>query len=84
MATQSLLHPRVYARPISSARVARKMRLHVRKDFLAIRLMLAAGLLIPALMAFHMLPASFPLLGIALGLLAVGGVMWLIRAGEVA
>ncbi len=84
MATPSLIQARLFARPASRARFAAKLHLNVRKDFLVIRLMLSVGLLIPALMAFHFIPGSFLLIGIALALLGGGGVGWLIRCGEVA
>ncbi len=84
MASQSLIQARLFTRPVSRARFSLKPRLNVRKDMLVIRLMLSVGLLIPALMAFHFIPASFLLSGTALALLAGGGVGWLIRCGEVA
>ncbi len=83
MTAQSIIQSRVYSRPVARLN-ARKARLNVRMDLLVVRLMIAFGLGLPALMVFHIIPASFPLIGIALGLLFVGGTMGLIRCGEVA
>ncbi len=84
MTAQSVIQSRVYSRPAARLREAIKIRPIVRKDLLVTRLMIAAGLGIPALMVFHILSPSFVLIGVALGLMAVGGVMALIRCGEVA
>ncbi len=83
MTAQSIIQSRVYSRPIARPHAA-KVRLNVRLDLLVVRLMIAAGLGLPALMVFHILPASFLLIGIALGLIFVGGAMAFIRCGEVA
>lgn len=84
MATQSLTHARLLVRPVSRTRLAHGLHLHIRKDILVIRLLLTVGFLIPGFMAFHFIPASFALLGIAFAMIAAGGVGWLIRCGEVA
>ncbi len=84
MATQSLTHARLYSPAVARPRLARNLKLRIRKDYLVIRLLVAAGLTIPALMAVHFIPASFVLLGVALAFVAVGGVLWLVRCGEVA
>ena len=84
MTAQSVVQSTLYSRTVASAQDTRRFRLRVRKDLLVIRLMIAAGLCMPALMVAHVIPASFVLVGIAFGLIAVGGVMALIRCGEVA
>ncbi len=84
MATQSLIHARLYTRPVSQARRAPRLRLRIRTDLLVVRLVLAAGLLIPVMMVCDVLPASLPLAGIAIAMIVSGGVGWLIRLGEVA
>ncbi len=84
MTAQSVIQSSVYSRPAARLRQAAKVRINVRMDLLVVRLMIAAGLGISALMVFHMLPASFLLMGISFGLIAVGGVMAFIRCGEVA
>ncbi len=84
MTAQSLVRTTLYSRPIARVRQASRLRLRIRMDLLAARLMLAVGLGIPALMVFQVLPASFLLLGIGFGLIAAGGVLALIRCGEVA
>lgn len=84
MTAQSVIQSRVYSRPAARLKRATHFRLNVRLDLLIVRLMIVAGLGIPALMVFRLLSASFVLIGIALALLAVGGVMGLIRCGEVA
>ncbi len=84
MATQSLIQSRLVARPVARPRPAFKLHLNIRKDFLVIRLLLVVGVLIPALMVWHVIPASLSLVFVALGLLGAGGIGWLIRCGEVA
>ncbi len=84
MTAQSIIQSRVYSRPVARLGKARKFRLNVRMDLLVARLMLVAGLGIPAFMAFHVLSPSLVLIGVALGLIGAGGVMALIRCGEVA
>ena len=84
MATQSFIQARLLTRPVSPARVILKVHINLRADYLIIRLLLSLGLLIPALMVFRFIPGNFLLCGIALGMLAAGGVGWLIRCGEVA
>jgi hypothetical protein len=83
MTAQSVIQSNVYSRPAASLQAA-KVRVNVRMDLLVIRLMIAVGLALPALMISHVLPASFLLIGIAFGLIVVGGVMAFIRCGEVA
>ncbi len=84
MTAQSLIRTRLYSRSITQVRQAPRLRLRFRMDLLAARLMLAVGLGIPALMVFQVLSASYLLLGIGFGLIAAGGVLALIRCGEVA
>ncbi len=84
VATQSLIQSRLVARPVARPRVAFKLHLNIRTDFLVIRLLLVVGFLIPALMVWHVIPASLPLVFIALGLLGAAGIGWLIRCGEIA
>ncbi len=84
MATRPFIQARLLTRPVSPGRVILNLHLNIRADYLIIRLLLSVGLLIPALMAFHFIPGNFLLCGIALGMLAAGGVGWLIRCGEVA
>ncbi len=85
MATQSLFRTSSIEGPISRPRVAFKLHLHrnIRTDLLVTRLLLVAGFLIPALMAWGVLPASLLLIFIAIALIMAGGVGWLIRWGEI-
>jgi hypothetical protein len=84
MTARSLNNTRLYIRPISLPRLFRNINLNIRKDLLVSRIMVAAGLFIPALMVFKIISSSFFLLTFAFALTFVGGVMWLIRCGEVA
>ncbi len=88
MATQSLIQSRLVACPVARPRVARRfhlrIQLNIRRDYLLIRLLFVVGFLIPALMVWHVIPASLPLVFIALGLIGAGGIGWLIRCGEIA
>ncbi len=84
MTAQSAIQSSLYSRPVARPREATKIRLIIRKDLLVARLMIAVGLGIPALMVFHVLSPSFALIGVALGLIAAGGITALIRCGEVA
>ncbi len=84
MTAHSLVQSSLYSRPVAKARQAARIRLKVRMDLLVARLMIVAGLSIPALMVFHLLSTSLMLIGVALGLIFVGGVLALIRCGEVA
>ncbi len=84
MTAQSVTQSSLYSRAAARQREATKFRLNVRMDLLVARLMVAVGLGLPALMVFHVLPASLVLLGIGLGLIMAGGIVALIRCGEVA
>ncbi len=84
MATQPLVDTRFYNRSVSVPRVSLNIRLDVRWDLVIVRLMVLAGFLIPALMVCDIIPASFLLVGIGFFMGAVGVIMWLIRAGEIA
>jgi hypothetical protein len=80
--SRSLTAPKFYIRSISLPLPA--IDLNIRKDLLISKLMVAAGLLIPALAVIGVIPFNFVIGFIAFALFAVGGVMWLIRCGEVA
>lgn len=54
-----------------------------RKDILASLLLLLAGLSLPAGMCLGLLIASFPLAFLGLALMSIGGVLFLIRCGEI-
>lgn len=77
----SLSRPKIHVRPVSLPIPV--IELNVRKDLLISKLMLAAGLIIPALGVFGVIPFNFIIGFIAFASFLVGGVMWLIRCGEV-
>ena len=54
-----------------------------RKDILVCRILMVIGLVIPALMVLAVIPASLGLPFLGFGLTAVGGVLALIRCGEI-
>jgi hypothetical protein len=82
VAPAAIDRPKLYIRFVSLPLPV--ISLNIRKDLLICRLMVTGGLSIPALMLFDILPVSFLLGFLALALIAVGGVMFLIRCGEVA
>lgn len=80
--SRPLVVPRIFIRPITL--LLPVIVLNIRKDLLISKLMVAAGLLIPALAVIGVIPFNFVIGFIVFALFAVGGVMWLIRCGEVA
>jgi hypothetical protein len=84
MNAQPLIQTSLYGAAITRSRPGRRRPPSLRIDLLVSRLMIAFGLIVPAFMVFHFIPASSLFVGIAFGLLVGGGVTALIRCGEVA
>lgn len=88
MATSSLAHPSYYKRPALITRWYLKIRYPKldwlpRKDIVLSVLLLTGGLSVPGAMVFGLFTVSFPLAFLGFALAAVGGVLLLIRCGEI-
>jgi hypothetical protein len=79
--SRSLAVPKIYIRLVMLPLPI--IGLNIRKDILTSKLMVAAGLFIPALGVLGVIPFNFVIGFIAFALFSVGGVMWLIQCGEV-
>jgi len=88
MASTSLVHSPPYKRPALITRWYLNIRYPKmdwlpRKDIFASVVLLLAGFSIPCLMFFELLPVNFLLAFLGLALAVVGGVLALIRCGEI-
>jgi len=81
MATRTANIPQVIHRQITIPHIYFEIR---RKDLWISTIILLAGLAIPILMALSILSPSLGLLFLGFGLAAIGGVLLLIRLGEIA
>lgn len=80
MATRTAHLPQVIHRQITIPHFSIEIR---RKDLWVSCILLMAGLALPILMAFSVLSPSLGLLFLGFGLAASGGVLLLIRLGEI-
>ena len=88
MAANSLVHPAYYKRSSAFSRWLLKLRYPnldwlPRRDLVLSLVLLLAGLSLPAGMVFGLLLASFPLAFLGFSLTALGGILLLIRCGEI-